>query len=84
MNNDSHTDITLGVDIGGTNTAFGFVDKQGNLITSSTIPTIATDPADKFFNRLIPQCESLLSSIGNNYNLVGVGIGAPNANYFRS
>lgn len=83
MNNDSHTDITLGVDIGGTNTAFGFVDKQGNLITSSTIPTIATDPADKFFNRLIPQCESLLSSIGNNYNLVGVGIGAPNANYFK-
>ena len=83
MNNHSNTNIILGIDIGGTNTAFGFVDKHGNLITSSTIPTIANDPADKFFNRFIPECESLLASIGNKYNLVGVGIGAPNANYFK-
>jgi glucokinase len=83
MNNHSNTDITLGVDIGGTNTAFGFVDKEGNLVTSSTIPTIPTDPADKFFKRLISESEMLLSKIGNKYNLVGVGIGAPNANYFK-
>ena len=83
MNDNSNTAITLGVDIGGTNTAFGFVDKEGNLITSSTIPTIPTDPADKFFNRLISECENLLSTIGDKYNLVGIGIGAPNANYFK-
>jgi glucokinase len=83
MNNHSNTDITLGVDIGGTNTAFGFVDKKGNLVTSSTIPTIPTDPADKFFKRLISESETLLSKLGNKYNLVGVGIGAPNANYFK-
>ena len=83
MNNHSSTDIALGVDIGGTNTAFGFVDKEGNLITSSTIPTNPTDPVDKFFKRLFSECESLLSKIGNKYNLVGIGIGAPNANYFK-
>jgi glucokinase len=83
MNNHSNTDITLGVDIGGTNTAFGFVDKGGNLITSSTIPTNTTDPADKFFKRLFFECESLLSVIGKKYNLVGIGIGVPNANYFK-
>ena len=79
----SNTDIALGVDIGGTNTAFGFVDKEGNLISSSTIPTIPTDPVDKFFKRLFSECESLLSKIGNRHNLVGIGVGAPNANYFK-
>ena len=78
-----NTDIVLGVDIGGTNTAFGFVDKEGNLITSSTIPTISTDPLDKFFKRLFSESETLFSKIRNNYNLIGIGIGAPNANYFE-
>jgi len=83
MKNHTKTNITLGIDIGGTNTAFGYVDKKGNLITSSTIPTNPADPANKFFKRLISESELLLSKIENNYNLIGVGIGAPNANYFK-
>ena len=82
MHRHLNTDITLAIDIGGTNTAFGFVDREGNIITSSTIPTNPNEPADKFFKRLNSEIESLLS-IGNKYNLVGVGIGAPNANYFK-
>ena len=83
MNNRSNTDITLAVDIGGTNTAFGFVDREGNLLVSSVIPTNPNESADKFFKRLISESETLFSTIRNKYNLVGIGIGAPNANYFK-
>jgi glucokinase len=83
MNNHSKKDVTLAIDIGGTNTAFGFVDKVGNIIASSTISTNPLEPADKFFSRLTSETDSLFSTIENKFNLVGVGVGAPNANYFK-
>lgn len=83
MDNHSKTDVTLAIDIGGTNTAFGFVDKVGNIIASSVISTNPLEPADKFFDRLTSETNSLFSTIRNKFNLVGVGAGAPNANYFK-
>ena len=32
-------DVALGIDIGGTNTAFGFIDREGNYLTEGNIPT---------------------------------------------
>ena len=31
--------ITVGIDIGGTNTAIGFVDREGNCLFETSIPT---------------------------------------------
>jgi glucokinase len=77
------TDVVLGVDIGGTNTAMGYVDRNGTLIVATTIPTEADRPAQKFFDRFHTQAESLFSKIQDTHNLVGVGLGAPNANYYK-
>jgi len=80
MNN---REVVLGVDIGGTNTVMGYVDRQGDLLAESTIPTEAQRPAQEFFNRLHTNAEKLLNSISEKIQLVGVGLGAPNGNYYK-
>ncbi len=74
--------VALGIDIGGTNTVFGFVDKEGKCVAESSIPTNASESAENLFERLFPKVDSVYQTIAKNYFLVGIGIGAPNANYY--
>jgi glucokinase len=76
-------EVTLGIDVGGTNTAFGFVDVNGKCIVESSIPTKAHNSAADLFSRLHPEIEKLYSTISDKYLLKGIGVGAPNANYYR-
>ncbi|MHB9013913.1 MAG: ROK family protein [Ignavibacteriaceae bacterium] len=76
-------DVTLGIDIGGTNTVFGFVDRQGNCIAESSIPTNPYEVAGSLFARLHLEIIELKRKITDNYNFIGIGIGAPNANYYK-
>jgi glucokinase len=77
------TEVTLGIDIGGTNTVYGFVDRKGRCLASATIPTNAHQSSDIFFERLRNGAETLLDTIDQKCKLVGIGIGAPNANYYK-
>jgi len=76
-------DVSLGIDVGGTNTNFGFVDKDGKCIGESFIPTCANEPAPMLFKRLHQKVEEIYKTISSEYKLIGIGIGAPNANYFK-
>lgn len=76
-------DVTLGIDIGGTNTVFGFVDRQGNCVAESSIPTNSYEAAENLFARLSIEIVSLYKQIEDKYNFIGIGIGAPNANYYK-
>lgn len=76
-------DVTLGIDIGGTNTAFGFVDRQGNCVAESSIPTNPYEAAENLFARLHLEIIKLHKQIVDKYNFIGIGIGAPNANYYK-
>jgi len=76
-------EVVLGIDIGGTNTKYGYVDKSGNLLAEGEMLTEAQRPADDFFNRLHTQAENLFASKKNELKLVGIGLGAPNGNYYK-
>ena len=76
-------DVTLGVDIGGTNTLLGYVDRKGRCHGTTTIPTYAHQRAPIFFERLASAAQGLLTSLDDPCEVVGVGIGAPNANYYK-
>jgi glucokinase len=76
--------LALGVDIGGTNTKYGYVDRNGICLASGWMPTEAHKPADLFFRRLCENSKLLFSEIHEDYALAGVGIGAPNANYYKA
>jgi glucokinase len=75
--------VVLGIDIGGTNSKFGFVDRDGNCLARTSIPTNADQPAEAFFKRLQKSSKLLLGSLTPKYDLAGIGIGAPNANYYK-
>ncbi|MBK7228547.1 MAG: ROK family protein [Ignavibacteriales bacterium] len=76
-------EVTLGIDVGGTNTAFGFVDVNGKCVAESSIQTKAQNSAADLFSRLHPEIEKLYQTISDKYLLKGIGVGAPNANYYR-
>jgi glucokinase len=76
-------EVTLGIDIGGTNTVFGFIDREGNLISESSLSTNASLGAADLFSRLYPEINKLYENIFRNYQLKGIGIGAPNGNYYK-
>lgn len=76
--------LALGVDIGGINTAFGLVDDNGDLYAESVIstkkyPYVEDYPA--YVEDLCRSMKTLADSMSFDYELVGIGIGAPNANY---
>ena len=76
--------VTLGIDIGGTNTVYGIVDNKGKLIFKNSIPTNAMEPADKLFERLFNSFNKMFDNYSDKYELIGIGTGAPDANYYTS
>ncbi len=75
--------VAIGIDVGGTNTVFGFVDEAGQCIYESSILTHADQDADQLFNRLFKKIYDDFKKYSDDHELIGVGIGAPNANYYK-
>jgi glucokinase len=76
-------DVTLGVDIGGTNTKFGLVDREGKCIAETSMATNANEPPESLIARLHESVEKIYRPLAGTYALKGIGIGAPNANFYR-
>ena len=72
----------IGVDLGGTNTVFGVVDATGNIIQEGSIKTGKYTSAAEFVNAGVECINEIVESIGGIDNIQGIGIGAPNANYY--
>ena len=73
----------IGIDIGGTTTSFGFVDRNGALMCEETLATHADQPATVLVSRLCDAIERVRGALPPETRLAGIGIGAPNANYHR-
>ena len=73
-------EVVAGVDIGGTNTVFGLVDREGTIIAEDKLRTTAYPEIKGFVSVLADSIQQLVSG-ADNIKLTGVGIGAPNANY---
>lgn len=72
----------IGVDLGGTNTVFGIVDAQGNIVVQSSIKTQAYSTAEEFVEAGVACLQPLIDQVGGIEQIAGMGIGAPNANYY--
>lgn len=72
----------IGIDMGGTNTAFGIVDARGTVIASSSIKTGKHSKIEDYINELYEEIHRLIVSNDAEGKINGIGIGAPNANYF--
>lgn len=72
----------LGIDIGGTNTVFGIVDARGNVIASSSIKTQKHSQFSDYLDELHTEATRLMEANDAIDKIQGIGIGAPNANYY--
>ncbi|MBX2962942.1 MAG: ROK family protein [Cyclobacteriaceae bacterium] len=76
-------EITIGIDIGGTNTKFGIVDRAGNVLFQDRIKTQEHDEITDLINDLTKVIRESIANLGTDYSLVGIGVGAANGNYYK-
>lgn len=68
--------------MGGTNTAFGIVDARGTVIASSSIKTGKHSKIEDYIDELYTEISRIIAANDAEGKINGIGIGAPNANYF--
>ena len=72
----------IGVDLGGTNTVFGVVNARGEIVAENSIKTQQYKTAEEFVEAGVACLKPLLDQVGGAENIQGMGIGAPNGNYY--
>lgn len=72
----------LGIDIGGTNTVFGIVDARGVVVASASIKTAKHNKIEDYLDELYQEATRLIVANDAVDKIHGIGIGAPNSNYF--
>ena len=75
--------LVVGIDIGGTNSVFGLVDREGNMYGEGVVPTRKYPDFDQYLEELYIGINNLLKTVDIEYELVGIGIGAPCANHYK-
>ena len=71
------------MDIGGTNTVFGVVDSRGNVLASDSIKTQEHKEIDEYVDAVCKKLIPLLQQFGGAEKFKGMGVGAPNGNYYK-
>ncbi|KQR95143.1 glucokinase [Chryseobacterium sp. Leaf180] len=74
--------VALGIDIGGTNTKFGIVNHRGQILAKGTISTEDYNTPEALIDALHEQIGPMMKEQGVEDKIQGIGIGAPNANYY--
>jgi glucokinase len=72
----------IGIDLGGTNTVFGIVDARGTILYSSSIKTGEYPEVGGYVSALAKGLEGIIRQAGGRDHIKGIGVGAPNGNYF--
>jgi glucokinase len=74
--------LAIGIDIGGTGTKFGIVDRNGNVLFSSEISTRGHAQVESFIDELHKNLLALIDKSGGPGRIRGIGVGAPNGNFY--
>ncbi|MBQ8867345.1 MAG: ROK family protein [Bacteroidaceae bacterium] len=73
----------VGMDIGGTNTVMGIVDQRGNILDTDSVKTGQYERVEDYVEAVCAKLIPLIEKHGGADKFRGMGIGAPNANYYR-
>ena len=76
-------ELTIGIDIGGTNTKYGIVDRAGNVIYQGSISTTEYEEFRDYFNGLSHALREAIATIPFAHKIIGIGVGAANGNYYK-
>lgn len=76
-------ELTIGIDIGGTNTKYGIVDRAGQVIFQGSIKTTQYEEFRDYFKGLALALREAMSKVTVAHKVLGVGVGAANGNYYK-
>jgi len=78
----NNKEIAVGIDIGGTNSRYGVVTNEGEVLMHDRFPTKSYPKAEGFVRAISRKIKDQLQEC-EGYTFRGLGIGAPNGNYFK-
>ncbi|MEO9967039.1 MAG: ROK family protein [Reichenbachiella sp.] len=73
-------ELIVGIDIGGTSTKFGLVDTEGKVVMHDSMATENPD-INGYLDELVDTIKSEIENLDKPVQILGIGVGAPNANY---
>ncbi|MEC5395033.1 ROK family protein [Bergeyella sp. RCAD1439] len=73
----------IGIDVGGTNTKFGVVNREGEILVQDRIKTNDKESVHDFIESLSVKLKPMIEAYGGTQAFQGIGMGAPNANYYK-
>ncbi len=76
-------ELSIGIDIGGTNSPFGVVSAEGEVLAKGSIKTRNYKDPELFATDLAKEIKNALSAIKGDFTILGIGIGAPNGNHHQ-
>lgn len=73
----------IGLDLGGTNSVFGIVDSRGDIKATTAIKTQNYANVEDYVDASVEALQIIIDQVGGINKIKAMGIGAPNANYYR-
>ncbi len=74
--------LVVGIDIGGQTSKLGVVDARGTVLAQTVIRTDTYDTVEPYIEELSEALKRIISEAGAEGNIRGIGVGAPNGNYY--
>lgn len=72
----------VGVDVGGQSSKIGVVDAAGGILAQDVLRYDGNETAETFVGKLAKAIEAVIDQAGVKGQVKGVGVGAPNGNYY--
>lgn len=82
MEQEQQKPYVIGLDLGGTNSVFGIVDRRGSIIATTSIKTQEQNDVEVYVNKCCEALKKIIEEVGGIETIEAMGIGAPNANYY--
>jgi glucokinase len=80
---ESPLEYAIGIDVGGTTSKFGIVNHRGEISNRGDIVTNKHSDVEKFIAELYDELKPAIDEIGGEEFIKGIGVGAPNGNYYN-
>lgn len=72
----------IGLDLGGTNSVFGIVDENANVVAETSVKTRGHGPVEQYVADCVAALNVIIEQVGGINKIKAMGIGAPNGNYY--
>ena len=76
-------DAVIGIDIGATTTTFGIIDVKAQVLKEGVLETRPKEDVTRFLPRIYRELAQMEEALNGQTEIKGIGIGAPNANFYK-